>query len=252
MDMNHRTRGGPRWHIVYPNTYYTDPTRRVRVVILINTALSTNIWSTLRVPSPDIIAISVNTNNGLIHIFNIYNDQANNDSITLLLTHSKQLGFPILEAPEQAANTKHLLWAGDFNCHYRAWDEERNAHLFTSAATRRAEELIDATTELDLHMLLPHGIPTLQATTTGNHTRPDNVFGTTDIAAQLIRCDVASELTPPSTDHFPITIIFDTQVQRNSNTPRRNFKMAEPGKVATAIAERITRTKLPEHEIQTE
>ena len=57
----------------------------------------------------------------------------------------------------------------------------RNHHLFTHSNLNAAEFLTRTTAKLDMHMLLPPGIPTLLAMCTKNETHPDNVFRSTEI-----------------------------------------------------------------------
>ncbi|RPD60340.1 hypothetical protein L226DRAFT_425626, partial [Lentinus tigrinus ALCF2SS1-7] len=69
-----------------------------------------------------------------------------------------------------------LIWLGDFNRHHPSWDDPANHHLFTTDNLRRAEVLINYLTRFSLEQALPPSLPTLEATRTKNHTRPDNVF----------------------------------------------------------------------------
>jgi hypothetical protein len=64
----------------------------------------------------------------------------------------------------------------------------------------------------------------LEATTSKNLTRPDNVFCTDDLLESLIRCEVRMEDRPGATDHFPIVMIFDTSVHRVKDRTRYNFR----------------------------
>ncbi|GBE89399.1 hypothetical protein SCP_1600600 [Sparassis crispa] len=89
------------------------------------------------------------------------------------------------------------------------WDEEWNHHLFTHEALTKVQPLLDNIIAFDLAMLLPHGILTLEVTTSKNYTRPDNVSASPDIAECLISCDTAPHLHPPHTDHFPISFELD-------------------------------------------
>jgi len=72
--------------------------------------------------------------------------------------------------------TEHMVLLGNFNLHHPLWDEEHNMHLFTRSNLDNSQALIDILAEYDLQMALPKGIPTLQVLSTGNFTRPDNVF----------------------------------------------------------------------------
>src|SRR5882724_5984818 len=77
---------------------------------------------------------------------------------------------------------EQVIWLGDFNLHHPLWDEECNSHLFSRVNLEKSQVLIDALAEFDLKMVLPKDVPMLQALATGNHTRPDNIF----ISSQLV------------------------------------------------------------------
>ncbi|KIK13673.1 hypothetical protein PISMIDRAFT_17820 [Pisolithus microcarpus 441] len=70
----------------------------------------------------------------------------------------------------------HMVWLGDFNRHHPLWDEERNRHLFTEAALEAAQKVLDLVADYGLVQALPKDVPTLQSSSSGNWTRPDNVF----------------------------------------------------------------------------
>ena len=93
---------------------------------------------------------------GLITIFNIYNDGSYSDSLQAIQD--------MLEEDAQNLKLIHIakmIWAGDFNHHHLLWDEERNAHLFTTHNLDTAQTLIDLLADYSMMMLLPKNIPTL-------------------------------------------------------------------------------------------
>ena len=55
-------------------------------------------------------------------------------------------------------------------------DEQCNGNLFTRSNLEKSQVLIDTLAEFDLQMTLPKDIPMLQALSTGNHTRPGNIY----------------------------------------------------------------------------
>jgi len=76
-------------------------------------------------------------------------------------------------------------------------------------------------------MALPPGRPTLQALSTGNWTRPDNVWCTSHTLDLLIHCDTDPGLRGPNTDHIPILTVFDTPITRNKRIPSPNFRATD-------------------------
>jgi len=104
-----------------------------------------------------------------------------------------------------------MLWLGNFNRHHPMWDESCNAHLLMWTNLDKAQLLIDAITKLDLHMVLPKGLPTMCAMATGNHTRLDNVFASSMLTDTVTRCSMVLEEHPVRSDHIPITTWIDVK-----------------------------------------
>ncbi|THU94080.1 hypothetical protein K435DRAFT_611107, partial [Dendrothele bispora CBS 962.96] len=75
-----------------------------------------------------------------------------------------------------------------------------------------------------LDMALPPGIPTLEALSTGNFTRVDNVFCTSRVTERIIRCNTDPSLRPTKTDHFPIVTTLDIHAPLVNSAERLNWK----------------------------
>ncbi|EMD31983.1 hypothetical protein CERSUDRAFT_59351 [Gelatoporia subvermispora B] len=105
------------------------------------------------------------------------------------------------------------------------WDEERNHHLFTPAALDLAQPLFDRLREFDLHMLLSHGLPTLEASNTKNLTHPDNVFSLEGLLDRLLTCSVLPKHQPPKADHFLIATSLMLPLPATQEDPYCNFQM---------------------------
>ncbi|THU85973.1 hypothetical protein K435DRAFT_616598, partial [Dendrothele bispora CBS 962.96] len=75
-------------------------------------------------------------------------------------------------------------------------------------------------------MVLPPSIPTLEALSTGNYTRVDNVFVSRHLVQRIKKCDTVPEQRPPKTDHIPIITILDLQQPVNRHKPAPNWKKA--------------------------
>jgi len=117
--------------------------------------------------------------------------------------------------------TDHMLWLGDFNRHHPLWEEPRNRHLFNLPA---AQPLIDLIADYDMQQILPNGIPTLQALNTGNWTRPDNAFGTTNVVDSIISCTTEPAFLSPKTDHVRLPLTLELAPPRHPEESRRNWK----------------------------
>src|SRR5882724_11445596 len=97
---------------------------------------------------------------------------------------------------------EQVIWLGDFNLHHPLWDEECNSHLFSRVNLEKSQVLIDALAEFNLQMVLPKDVPMLQALATGNHTRPDNLFISSQLAGSIIRCITLQDERPARSDHI--------------------------------------------------
>jgi len=117
-----------------------------------------------------------------------------------------------------------VLWLGDFNCHHPMWEDDSNEHLF------EPEDFISPLIELlyknDMLLTLPKGIPTFQASS-GNWTRPDNVWRSCDLDNLIVLCDTASAIRPPLADHMPIVTILDLPLPRSSAPQALDFRTAD-------------------------
>jgi len=80
----------------------------------------------------------------------------------------------------------HMIWLGDFNRHHPLWEADCNRHLYNYPA---ALPLINLIADYGMIQLLPCGILTLQSTSTGNWTCPDNVFSTEQLQDAVTSCN---------------------------------------------------------------
>ena len=141
-------------------------------VILVSANLDTNNWAQLTVPGlNDLTGIQFKTGPSLFDMFNIYNDCHHDASMEALDTYLKARPPPL-----HGASNRHMLWCSNFNWHHPLWNEEQNHHLFTAAAIRATDTLLEMVADHGMLMILPKDIPTLEAKATKNWTHPDNVF----------------------------------------------------------------------------
>jgi len=216
MDHLGATRASTYWAVIYPPRHRDAPGRSR---ILVNKRLSTSAWTQINVQSFDITAIQLNVNEGTLHAYNIYNDCKHNDSLTTLAEHLRRAEHRGIRTAPQ-----YMIWAGDFNRHHPLWDKIRNSHLFTEAAIKDAQPLLDMLGIHQMKMALPRDIATLESTATKNWTRVDNVFCTADLLQDFILCDADPSLRPANTAHFPVLSTIDVSPKVAKEKQRRNFR----------------------------
>ena len=212
------TKANSHWRVIYPTHKFTQDSRP-RAVTLINSKLSTNYWKQIPFPSRDIVITQITGTQGTCTLFNIYNDGKNDRTIEEL---ERFLATNIREVCPSAND--HMIWLGDFNRHHPLWDEERNSHLFTNAVLEAAQKLINVLADYGMVQALPKDLPTLQSTSSGNWTRPDNVF-CTDHSEQLITlCTTDPDQRGPKTDHVPILTRINLDIPPAPDTDFKNYK----------------------------
>jgi len=223
------TRASHAWRVLYPDTHYENNTTNLQSIILVNTNLPTDCYEQIQFRSTDVTGMRIVTNAGPITVLNIYNDCNHNialDEVNAYLART----FP----DDHILNNEHVVMAGDFNRHHSWWEDEGNTHLTTREAL--IQPLLDVIYRFDMRMALPPGIPTLQALSTGNWTRPDNVWCTSHTIDLFARCDTNPGLRGPNTDHLPILSTIDLPLTRNNPKPSRNFRTTDWG----AFTEHLT------------
>ncbi|KAJ7812055.1 hypothetical protein B0H13DRAFT_1497125, partial [Mycena leptocephala] len=91
-------------------------------------------------------------------------------------------------------------------------------------------------------MPLPRDVPTLRAKGTGNLTRPDNVFCSSDFLGFFISCDAYPARTPGKSDHFAIIMEVDLVPPKKIVEERLNWRTTdweEFGKMLAAELEAV-------------
>ena len=216
---NTKLEATPDWNVLYPSHRYTHQARS-RAVTLVHKRLNTNNWRQIPFPSANVVIVQLRGPFGHVTIINIYDDSKSRSVIPLLTTFLSREKRTICPTP-----TAHMIWLGDFNAHHFMWEEERNAHLCNPAdAQETAQQIINLMAEHDMSMALPKDRPTLQSTSSGNWTRPDNVFCTSHTLDAIKLCDTKPRRRPPCTDHVPILTTLNLEVPRANLTVTRNFR----------------------------
>jgi hypothetical protein len=211
------TRATHAWRVLYPDIYYENKTTNLRSIILVSTNLSTDQYEQVQFRSADVTGLRIVTEAGPITLLNVYNDCNHNAAIEEIDEYLSRT-FPDDLIPEE----EHVIMAGDFNRHHSLWEDEGNVHLTTGEALM--QPLLEVIYRFDLKMALPPAIPTLQALSTGNWTRPDNVWCSNHTSGLFMRCDTDPGLRGPNTDHLPILSILDLPPTRHTPKPTRNFR----------------------------
>jgi len=210
------------WHPIYPKGHQPH-FNKTRSLILVNTHLHTNSWAPIDMDSPDVTAIHIHGEHGIVEIFNIYNDCTHSNSLHVIDKYmSERTGFNA-----HAELPTHFIWAGDFNRHHETWDDPHNHHLFTNANITAAEELIDLVAKHGLQMTLPPGMATLQSFITKNWTQVDNVFISDTFTDHIITCSTVPELQPVKSDHLPIVTTIDMERRELDILPWLNFRATD-------------------------
>lgn len=234
LDAFKNTKANSYWRVIYPTDHLISDTR-TRSVILVNSNLDTNNWTQLTLKNTgDITAIQLTGQFGRATIFNIYNDCDHSNSLHLLNDYVIENRLKL----QHHAND-YVIWGGDFNRHHPFWDEERNSQLFTNKALDDAAVLLEHITEHDMVMLLPKNIPTLRSMVTKNWTRPDNIFGSSNVEELLVSCETQPGDPNPGTDHVPIRTIVDLPLVKKESPPSFNFRMTEWDDFRDNLRERL-------------
>ena len=108
LDSYSNTRGNHHWPLPYPSNHYNDNCNTIRSIMLINTNISTDTYTQLKIQHSDITTICLKGDFSSCSIFNIYNN-CNDNSTT---DHLHAFLNPELALPSP---TDHMLWFGDFN-----------------------------------------------------------------------------------------------------------------------------------------
>lgn len=112
-DFRGESRTNSRFTSVYPTPHVGPRKRETRSLVLVNTRIPSSSWSPIPFDSPDITAIELRGEFGIIRVINIYNDCEHNDALTVLVRY--------LRDPANAAPPGQrilYIWGGDFNRHH--------------------------------------------------------------------------------------------------------------------------------------
>ena len=155
---------------------------------------------------------------GKMDAYNVYQDCMHSNILTQLNETIKA------RKTNDATVNVHIIWAGNFNQHHPLWDEDRNHYLFMTVNLDEAQKLIDLTCEYELNQILPKGKPMLQSMSSGNWTRPDNIFVSDLLTQHLIRCNTLLNLQPVNSDHIPIITGLDFTHIDTEKEERQSYK----------------------------
>jgi endonuclease/exonuclease/phosphatase family metal-dependent hydrolase len=243
------------WDVVYPTGHHTNQ-NRTQVIMLINKKISKNKWHAIPIQSTNVMAIELSGDFGKVRFYNIYNPCDHDGTLHFLERHmqtehnARRANPQQLAQGEEEVNTEHIIWLGDFNRHHPMWELTSNSHLFTAANLDAAGVLINLLALYNLIQVLPPGIATLEASSTKNLTRPDNVFCSAQLQHAFTACNVEYHLRPVITDHFPIISSLELQPERINCIPRHNYREADWDEINEALAADLS-TIPPPTEIMT-
>jgi ribonuclease HI len=227
------------WITVYP-TGHLDRKERTRALIMINRmSISSNAWTQLEIDSPDVVGVEITGEQGTLRLLNIYNNCDDDSAMEAVDRYMGRANRRGVTAPLR------YVWLGDFNRHSPLWDEDRNAHLFTRQNLEAADRLLSTTAKYGMQMVLPAGIPTLQAMATGNFTRVDNVFCDENSVGTFEYCNTEPAQRPVKTDHLPIISKIRMTTERNTFQSRYNFQKVDWENFGKKLKERLDTIEPP-------
>lgn len=239
-DWRNTTRASNKWTPILPPSH-GNVNKKTRSLILVNTALATNHWDTIPINHPDITAVKISGEFGIIRIFNLYVDQAQDTALTALEQYLRSSR----EATGEGENVTDI-WLGDFNRHHPMWDEPRNSQLFTRPNIARAETLIHKMADWGMSLALPPFLPTRKGWgPNANYTRCDQVFISAEALEAVIECRPSSETWPANTDHIPIITTIDVAPNRSDPPPRFNWRATDWSKLTPAMKKELEKIPAP-------
>ena len=216
VDRLSNTKANHCWCMVYP-THKLAKGVKPRTVTLINSKISTNCWEQIDFPSANVVIVRTRTTEGMCTIINVYNDCKHDRTLEEL---ERFLAANIRRLhPEEH---DHMIWLGNFNRHHPLWDEECNNHLFMTAALNSSQKILTLLADYGMAQVLPKDILTLQSSSTGNWTHPDNMFCTEHMLVPLTLCNTDPENRGPNTDHLPVLTKLDMSLAVATILPTQN------------------------------
>jgi hypothetical protein len=94
-------------------------------------------------------------------------------------------------------------------------------------------------------MMLPPGIPTLEALNTRNLTRVNNVFSSATLQGAFEICNTRPKWSPVKTDHFPIIVKIRMEVPANKFIPRRCFRKTDWEAFVKSLSDKLSALPRP-------
>jgi len=187
-----------------------------------------------------VVIVRTKTSLGACTVVNVYNDCKHDRTLEEI---ERFLAANISKLrPEER---DHMIWLGDFNRHHPLWDEERNNHLFTTTALSSSQKILTLLADYGMTQALPKDIPTLQSSSTGNWTRPDNVFCTEHMLDPLTLCNTDPENRGPNTDHLPVLTKLDMSLVAAPTLPTQNYREVDWKEFNTRLKTELDRMGPP-------
>src|SRR5882762_6604980 len=118
IDFQGSSHANSSWHPIYPKGHQQQ-FNKTRSLTLVSTHLHTNSWAPIDIDSPDVTAIHMHREYGIVEIFNIYNDCTHSNSLHAIEQYMTERAGT--NAQEELPT--HFIWAGDFNQHHETWDD---------------------------------------------------------------------------------------------------------------------------------
>ncbi|KAF8804334.1 hypothetical protein BYT27DRAFT_7301321 [Phlegmacium glaucopus] len=119
----------------------------------VHTRLSTNIWTQVLVNSLDIVAVCIQGEQGILNVYNIYNDCKHSETVQSMERHIERREL-VNQGRDREERQEGDMWLGDFNRHSPWWEDVRNERLFTRRSLEEAQILIDVLAEYNMEIVL--------------------------------------------------------------------------------------------------
>ncbi|RMZ90276.1 hypothetical protein DV736_g2490, partial [Chaetothyriales sp. CBS 134916] len=201
-----------QFHLLYFDSEST------RSCIFVNTRIDPATWS-VRYVNEDICILDLETNQGHLSLYNVYNDPEKDDRTRILQDLAQELNT---EQPEN-----HVLLLGDFNLHHPQWSGTQ-----TRRTCSEARMLLNITESSCLWQLTPVGLKTHRWFT--NDTTIDLTFATHTMREQLLQCKVTHELDCDS-DHLPVSTWFNWDWKQATVRRRRRWAAMDVDKLRSIV-----------------
>ncbi|KAF4210539.1 hypothetical protein CNMCM5878_004249 [Aspergillus fumigatiaffinis] len=205
--------------LLYPEA--TETGGRARVCLYVSRKIDPTKWNHTA-HSQDCQELELHHDAGTLRLYNIYNPHLDPNTQTDTLDLLEQ----VLDRQDSSC-----LLLGDFNLHHPAWGGDHVRHT-----DRRSDRLLELTDTWLLDLWTEPGAVTRDEQ--GHRSTIDLTFGSMDLTARLITCEMAPDIHADS-DHLPIRMLLDISTPPPQTPKRRNWKAMDAQKLCDFVSANI-------------